>query len=120
MMGRLTLHYKTRVDDLMTLSSISNAAPAICRVFTKISGQNLGFEPQNMPWGDSMPNMLFLLHLCIDGYIYNFFAFLFKSTSSIRVVCSFSVFLCMSPVRSGYKELGLNLVEPLQYQPRKR
>ena len=25
----------------------------------------------------------------------------------------------MSPVRSGYKELGLNLVEPLQDQPRK-
>ena len=25
----------------------------------------------------------------------------------------------MSPMRSGYKELGLNLVEPLQDQPRK-
>ena len=25
----------------------------------------------------------------------------------------------MSPTRVGYKELGLDLVEPLQYQPRK-
>ena len=25
----------------------------------------------------------------------------------------------MSPTQSGYKELGLDLVEPLQYQPRK-
>ena len=25
----------------------------------------------------------------------------------------------MSPMRAGYKELGLNLVEPLQDQPRK-
>ena len=25
----------------------------------------------------------------------------------------------MSPTRSGYKDLGLDLVEPLQYQPRK-
>ena len=25
----------------------------------------------------------------------------------------------MSPTRSGYKELGLDLVEPLQHQPRK-
>ena len=25
----------------------------------------------------------------------------------------------MSPTRSAYKELGLNLVEPLQYQPSK-
>ena len=25
----------------------------------------------------------------------------------------------MSPTRAGYKELGLNLVEPLQDQPRK-
>ena len=32
---------------------------------------------------------------------------------------SFSIFLCMSPTRSGYKELGLELVEPLQGQPRK-
>ena len=29
------------------------------------------------------------------------------------------MFLCMSPTRSGYKELGLNLVEPLQDQPHK-
>ena len=39
--------------------------------------------------------------------------------SGIRVVCSLFVFLCMSPMRSGYKELGLDLVEPLQDQPRK-
>ena len=26
------------------------------RRFYKILGQNLGFKPQNMPWGDSMPN----------------------------------------------------------------
>ena len=39
--------------------------------------------------------------------------------SGIRAVCFFSVFLCMSPTRSGYKELGLELVEPLQDQPRK-
>ena len=31
----------------------------------------------------------------------------------------FSDFLCMSPTRSGYKELGLKLVEPLQDQPHK-
>ena len=37
--------------------------------------------------------------------------------SGIRAVCFFSVFLCMSPMRSGYKELGLELVEPLQNQP---
>ena len=31
----------------------------------------------------------------------------------------FSVFLCISPTWSGYKELGLDLVEHLQDQPRK-
>ena len=31
----------------------------------------------------------------------------------------FSILLCMSPTRSGYKELGLDLVELLQDQPRK-
>ena len=36
----------------------------------------------------------------------------------MRAVCSFSIFLCMSPMRSGY-ELGLDLVEPFQEQPRK-
>ena len=55
-MGRPTLHYKTRADNPVTLSYISHSAPAIREVFTTISGQNLGFEPQNMPWGDSMPN----------------------------------------------------------------
>ena len=39
--------------------------------------------------------------------------------SGIRAVCSFFVFLCMSPTRSGYKELGPDLVEPLQDQPHK-
>jgi hypothetical protein len=48
-----------------------------------------------------------------------FFAFLFKFRSVVSEVCSFSVFLCMSPTRSGYKELGLELVEPLQDQPHK-
>ena len=37
----------------------------------------------------------------------------------MRVVYSFSVFLCMSPTRSGYKELRLDLVELLQDQLRK-
>ena len=32
---------------------------------------------------------------------------------------SFSIFLCMSQTRSGYKELRLDLLEPLQYQPHK-
>ena len=39
--------------------------------------------------------------------------------NGIRVVCYFSVFLCMSPIMLGYKELGLELVKPLQDQPRK-
>jgi hypothetical protein len=39
--------------------------------------------------------------------------------SGIRAVCSFSILLCMSPMRSGYKELGLDMVEPLRDQPRK-
>ena len=39
--------------------------------------------------------------------------------SGIKAVFSFSVFLCMSPTRSGYEELGLDLVEPLQDQPHK-
>jgi len=34
--------------------------------------------------------------------------------NGIRVVYSFSFFLCMSPTRWGYKDLGLKLVEPLQ------
>ena len=34
----------------------------------------------------------------------------------MRAVYSFSIFLCMSPTKLGYKELGLDLVEPLQYQ----
>ena len=34
-------------------------------------------------------------------------------------VVSFSILLCMSPMRAGYKELGIDLVEPLQDQPRK-
>jgi len=29
------------------------------------------------------------------------------------------VFICMSPMRSRYKELGLNMVDPLQDQPHK-
>ena len=39
--------------------------------------------------------------------------------SGIRVVFSFSILLCMSPTRLRYKELGIDLVEPLQDQPRK-
>ena len=47
-------------------------------------------------------------------------AFLDKSRSVVsEQVCSFFVFLCMSPTRLGYKELGLDLVEPLQDQPHK-
>ena len=38
---------------------------------------------------------------------------------TIRQSCKNSVFLCMSPTRSEYKELGLELVELLQDQPRK-
>ena len=34
-------------------------------------------------------------------------------------VYSFFVFLCMSPTQLGYKELGLDLFEPLKGQPRK-
>jgi hypothetical protein len=39
--------------------------------------------------------------------------------SGIKSIFSFSILLCMSPTRSWYKELGLDLVEPLQDQPRK-
>ena len=35
------------------------------------------------------------------------------------MVFSFSFFICISPTRSRYKELGINLVEPLQDQPHK-
>lgn len=35
------------------------------------------------------------------------------------MVCSFSIFLFMSPTTSRYKKLGLELVEPLQVQPHK-
>ena len=37
----------------------------------------------------------------------------------MRVVYFFFVFICMSPTRLGYKELGLELVEPLRDQPHK-
>ena len=37
----------------------------------------------------------------------------------MKAVSSFSIFPCMSPTRLGYKELGFDLVEPLQDQPRK-
>ena len=33
-------------------------------------------------------------------------------------VCSFSIFICMSPTLSGYKEFELDLVAPFQDQPR--
>ena len=36
--------------------------------------------------------------------------------SGIRAVYFFSILHCMSPTRSGYKKLGLDLVEPLQAQ----
>ena len=39
--------------------------------------------------------------------------------SGIRAVCSFLIFIYISPMRLGYKELGLDLVEPFQDQPRK-
>ena len=39
--------------------------------------------------------------------------------SGIRAIFSFSIFLCMSPTRSGYRELGCELVKPLQDWPRK-
>ena len=42
----------------------------------------------------------------------------FESVVTHWSALSFS-FLCMSPTRSRYKELGLELVEPLQDQPHK-
>ncbi len=48
-----------------------------------------------------------------------FFVLVSIQINSIRAVYSFSIFLCMPPTRSGYKELGLEVVEPLQDQPEK-
>ena len=57
--------------------------------------------------------------LCLCIFLY-FIVFLHKSRSVVSErVFSFFVFLCMSPTELGYKELGLDLVEPLQDQPRK-
>ena len=56
------------------------------------------------------------LYLCLNVY---FVAFLHKSGSVVsEQLCSFSVFLCMSPMRSGYKEFKLDLVAPFQDQSR--
>ena len=49
----------------MTLSYISHSVPTIHGVFTTRLDQNLGFEPQNLPWGDSMPNKAYSF---IDGF----------------------------------------------------
>ena len=54
--------------------------------------------------------MLIVMHYCVPSYI---------RISGIIAIFSFSFFLCMSPMRSGYKDLGLNLVEPLQDHPYK-
>jgi hypothetical protein len=51
------------------------------------------------------------------GYTPEFFFLLrgwFGTLYLLRAFYSFSIFLCMSPTRLGYKELGLDLVEPLQ------
>lgn len=53
----MTLHYitKLRVDNPMTQHTFH--APRLQFVESyNIFDQNLGFEPQNMLWGDSMPN----------------------------------------------------------------
>ena len=55
--------------------------------------------------------MVMCLFYCVPAYEIQI--------SGIRAVCFFSILLCMSQMRSGYKELGLDLVEPLQDQPRK-
>lgn len=38
--------------------------------------------------------------------------------NGIRVVFSLLISQCMSPTRSGYKALGLKLIEPLKDHPR--
>ena len=61
-----TLHYKTKggqpCDSIMTLRS----APTIRGAFTKGFGQNLGFKPQNLPWGgfhaQQAPNTNIMTH----------------------------------------------------------
>ena len=60
------------------------------------------------------------MHLYVHGYFSILLRSCIKSGSVVSErVCSFFVFLCMSPTRLGYKELGLDLVERLQDQPRK-
>jgi len=60
------------------------------------------------------------VHICVYGYLYKFFHSCLNSDQWYESgLLFFSVFLCMSATRSGYKELGLELVEPLQDQPRK-
>ena len=67
-----------------------------------------------MKWG-----VIYTKSLYLGLYVYSI-VFLHKS----RLVVSerstfFSILLCMSPTRSRYKDLGLDLVEPLQDQTRK-
>ena len=59
------------------------------------------------------------MHLYVYGYLRNFFRSCLNLDQWYQSSLLFFSFLCMSPTRSGYKELGLELVEPLQYQPRK-
>ena len=55
--GLSSRHYITRLG-WKTLWLYHTFMPCTrnSRSFTTRLGQNFGFEPQNMPWGDSMPN----------------------------------------------------------------
>ena len=56
----------------------------------------------------------------VYGYICILLCSCIKSRPVVsEKVFSFSIFIFMSPTRSGYKELGLDLGEPLQDQPHK-
>jgi len=57
----------------MTLTYNSCSVPAIRRVFTIITTQNLGFKPQNMMWGDSMSNKghLFIIDLLLTDHLWS-------------------------------------------------
>lgn len=60
---------------------------------------------------------IFTIYLCFCLYLY-FILFLNRIyISDIRLVFSLSIFMCMSPMILGYKELGLELFEPLQDHP---
>ena len=62
--------------------------------------------------------MISAASLCLCIFLY-FIAFWNKSGLVVSVVWYFSIFIFMNPTRSGYKELGFGLVEPLRDQPRK-